>query len=151
MCSNTRVGLVVFALHDPSDVFLQTAKQFRYFGWERACNACFALFAVCWVITRCLWFPHATYYTSLDVARLIHTHILYPTALLQVLCLWALICLHIYWSYLIFAMVYRSLVVKTVEKDIRSDSDEDEPVQAAAPASPAPVAGSSRAKPLKQE
>lgn len=41
-----RVGLLVFIVHDVSDVFLELAKLFGYFHKQRVCNALFASFAI---------------------------------------------------------------------------------------------------------
>lgn len=126
MNRNSRIGLVVFALHDPADVFLQSAKLLRYFGFKKACDATFILFVVVWVVTRCVLFPITAHAVWTGVFTQMAAGVMTATTFLQTLALYCLIGLHMYWTYLIMRMAYRFVVVKEVEKDIRSDSDEEE-------------------------
>ncbi|KAI4375725.1 hypothetical protein MLD38_013557 [Melastoma candidum] len=52
-----RIGSVILALHDASDVFLEAAKVFKYSGNEVGASVLFGLFAISWVILRLVFFP----------------------------------------------------------------------------------------------
>ncbi|KAE8672314.1 ASC1-like protein [Hibiscus syriacus] len=52
-----RVGSVTLALHDGSDVFLETAKMSKYSGVKWHASAGFVLFTLSWTILRMLLFP----------------------------------------------------------------------------------------------
>uniref|UniRef100_A0A2P2KGI1 Uncharacterized protein MANES_10G071500 n=1 Tax=Rhizophora mucronata TaxID=61149 RepID=A0A2P2KGI1_RHIMU len=52
-----RVGSIVLALHDASDVFMEAAKIFKYSGSELGASICFGLFAISWLMLRLIFFP----------------------------------------------------------------------------------------------
>lgn len=52
-----RIGSIILALHDASDVFMEAAKVFKYSGREFAASVCFGFFAVSWLILRLIFFP----------------------------------------------------------------------------------------------
>ena len=52
-----RVGSIILALHDASDVFMEAAKVFKYSGREFGASVCFGFFAVSWLILRLIFFP----------------------------------------------------------------------------------------------
>ncbi|KAA8545876.1 hypothetical protein F0562_020673 [Nyssa sinensis] len=52
-----RIGSVILALHDASDVFLEAAKVFKYSENEVGASVCFGLFAISWLILRLIFFP----------------------------------------------------------------------------------------------
>ncbi|XP_010257851.1 PREDICTED: LAG1 longevity assurance homolog 3-like isoform X2 [Nelumbo nucifera] len=55
--SFARVGSVVLALHDASDVFLEVGKMSKYSGWERIASFSFILFVLSWIILRLIYYP----------------------------------------------------------------------------------------------
>jgi TLC domain len=57
-CSVTKVGAVVFMLHDINDIFLELAKMFRYARTPILPNFWFALFLLSWIVTRLAIFPN---------------------------------------------------------------------------------------------
>lgn len=67
-CSFFRVGAIILALHDASDVFMESAKIFKYSENEFGASLCFALFALSWLLLRLTYFPfwiiRATRYPS---------------------------------------------------------------------------------------
>ncbi|KAL6514592.1 Ceramide synthase loh2 [Orobanche gracilis] len=92
-----RVGTVILALHDASDVFLEAAKIFKYSGNELGASVCFGFFAVSWVILRLIFFPF---------------WVIRSTS---------------YWWILICSMIRRQLKNRgQVGEDIRSDSEDDD-------------------------
>ncbi|THU70332.1 hypothetical protein C4D60_Mb08t23880 [Musa balbisiana] len=52
-----RVGSVVLAIHDASDVFLEMGKMSKYSGCELLANATFLLFVASWIILRLIYYP----------------------------------------------------------------------------------------------
>jgi hypothetical protein len=52
-----RIGSIILALHDASDVFMEAAKVFKYFEKELAASVFFGLFAISWFILRLIFFP----------------------------------------------------------------------------------------------
>jgi hypothetical protein len=52
-----RIGSIILALHDGSDVFMETAKLFKYSEKELAASVFFGFFAISWLILRLIIFP----------------------------------------------------------------------------------------------
>ncbi|KAI5661082.1 hypothetical protein M9H77_20405 [Catharanthus roseus] len=125
-----RIGSIIIALHDASDVFLEAAKVFKYSEKEFGASFCFALFAVSWLVLRLVYFPFwiiqsSSYHTVefLDLSDAYNTSLYYVfnTMLLT------LLVFHIYWWVLICSMVMRQLKNRgKVGEDIRSDSEDDD-------------------------
>ena len=57
MCRFFRIGAIILALHDASDVFMESAKIFKYSEKEFGASVCFALFALSWLLLRLIYFP----------------------------------------------------------------------------------------------
>ncbi|WOL06970.1 ASC1-like protein 3 [Canna indica] len=126
-----RIGTIVLALHDTSDVFLEAAKLFKYSEKEMAASLCFGLFAVSWFLLRLLYFPFwiikSSSYESIE--HMISPSGEFPTNLYYICntMLLTLLVFHIYWWKLICAMIMRQLSNKgQVGEDIRSDSEDGE-------------------------
>jgi hypothetical protein len=125
-----RIGAIILALHDASDVFMETAKIFKYSEKEFGASVCFALFAVSWLLLRLIYFPfwiiRATSIELLDYLDMTSAegtlmYYSFNTMLLM------LLVFHIYWWYLICAMIVRLLKNRgKVGEDIRSDSEDDD-------------------------
>ncbi|KAK3015052.1 hypothetical protein RJ639_005577, partial [Escallonia herrerae] len=119
-----RVGSVILALHDASDVFLEAAKVFKYSEKELGASVCFGLFAISWLILRLIVFPFWVIYSSsyhliesLRMSELYHVSLYYVfnTMLLT------LLVFHIYWWILICSMIMKQLKNRgKVGEDIRS-------------------------------
>ncbi|KAL9245039.1 hypothetical protein vseg_018738 [Gypsophila vaccaria] len=125
-----RVGSIVLALHDASDVFMEAAKVFKYSEKELAASILFGFFAISWLILRLVYFPfwviRATSYLMGDYLNLSES---YPRSLYYVFntMLLMLLVFHVYWWILICSMIMRQLKNKgKVGEDIRSDSEDDE-------------------------
>lgn len=56
-CRFARVGSVVLALHDASDVFLEVGKMSKYRGSETTASISFVLFVLSWIILRLIYYP----------------------------------------------------------------------------------------------
>ncbi|KFK39245.1 hypothetical protein AALP_AA3G219300 [Arabis alpina] len=125
-----RIGAIILALHDASDVFMETAKIFKYSEKEFGASVCFALFAISWLLLRLIFFPFWIIWATsiellgyLDMTSTEGTFMYYSfnTMLLT------LLVFHIYWWYLICAMIVRLLKNRgKVGEDIRSDSEDDD-------------------------
>ncbi|XP_034469794.1 ceramide synthase 2-like [Hippoglossus hippoglossus] len=123
-CANyIRIGTLVIALHDLSDILLESAKMFNYgTGWRRTCDALFVVFAVVFLVTRLVIFP----------SKLIHTTLVLSMETFQPfvgyyffnILLMVLQVLHIFWAGLILRMVYKFLKGK-MDKDERSDDESE--------------------------
>lgn len=57
ICRFARVGSVVLALHDASDIFLEIGKMSKYSGVEWLASTAFILFVLSWIILRLVYFP----------------------------------------------------------------------------------------------
>jgi len=145
----SRFGSVILLLHDLADVFLESAKVFNYTSKapghhfaKHLCDVLFATFAITFFITRLVLYPRYILYTVFFEAPGIFG-INWPGYWVFAGLLSTLQCLHVFWFYLIFRMVYR-LVTTGIEKDERSD-DEDE--SDSVPITPATTSSSSASSP----
>ncbi|KAE9607276.1 putative ceramide synthase component Lag1/Lac1 [Lupinus albus] len=124
-----RIGSIILALHDASDVFLEAAKVFKYSGREFGASMCFGFFAVSWLILRLIFFPFwVIRATSTDLLKCLNLSETFPMFLYYTFntLLIMLLIFHIYWWMLICAMINRQLKNRgKVGEDIRSDSDDD--------------------------
>ncbi|CAL9041682.1 ASC1-like protein 1 [Musa acuminata AAA Group] len=127
-----RVGSVVLAIHDASDVFMETAKMSKYGGYEMLANVAFLLYVVSWIILRLTYFPFwilrsTSYEVLLNLDKEKHKfegpiyYYVFNTLL------FSLLVLHIYWWILMFRMLVKQIQSGQLGEDIRSDSEgEDE-------------------------
>ena len=68
-CRCFRIGCIVLALHDTSDVFLEAAKVFKYSERELGASVCFGFFALSWVLLRLIFFP----FWIIKTSRFLHS------------------------------------------------------------------------------
>lgn len=125
-----RIGSIILALHDGSDVFMEAAKVFKYSEKEFGASAFFGLFAISWLLLRLIFFPFwIIKSTSYDLCEFLRLSEAYHTLLYYVFntMLLTLLMFHIYWWILICSMIMKQLKNQgKVGEDIRSDSEEDE-------------------------
>ncbi|XP_074588686.1 ASC1-like protein 3 [Curcuma longa] len=124
-----RIGTIILALHDTSDVFMELAKLFKYSGMEMAASFFFGLFAISWFLLRLIYFPFwiikSSSYESFEFLSWMNQ---FPTALYYTFntMLITLLIFHAYWWKLIFAMILKQMSNKgQVGEDIRSDSEDE--------------------------
>lgn len=125
-----RIGTIILALHDASDVFLETAKLCKYTEKELAASLFFGLFALSWLLLRLIYFPFwiiktSSYQSIISLRKLDR----FPTTLYYIFntMLLTLLVFHMYWGKLIFLMIMRQLNNKgKVGEDVRSDSEDDD-------------------------
>ncbi|XP_042334528.1 ceramide synthase 4 isoform X1 [Sceloporus undulatus] len=124
-CANyIRIGTLVMIIHDAPDCILEPTKIFNYLKWRRTCDALFLTFSALFLLTRLVIFPYKviynTYYYSMEIFQPFFGYY-FMNALLMTLQL-----LHIFWSCLIVHMVYKFMKCGTMEKDLRSDTEDSE-------------------------
>jgi len=123
-----RIGMLVFLVHDISDIFLEFTKMVTYLGYAAIKNGTFALFALLFFVSRLVIFPFhiikssltETYDTIPKVRNGAIAYLVFNDLLL------ILQCFHIYWMYLIVMMIINALRKGDVEKDIRSSGEEED-------------------------
>eukprot|EP00208_Stichococcus_sp_RCC1054_P000408 CAMPEP_0206138104 /NCGR_PEP_ID=MMETSP1473-20131121/3074_1 /ASSEMBLY_ACC=CAM_ASM_001109 /TAXON_ID=1461547 /ORGANISM="Stichococcus sp, Strain RCC1054" /LENGTH=293 /DNA_ID=CAMNT_0053531433 /DNA_START=347 /DNA_END=1229 /DNA_ORIENTATION=+ len=124
----TKVGVVVFWLHDVNDIFMELAKIGRYAGRDLLPNALFVVFLLSWIATRLVMFPgcviRSVLYDAAAVAKengiTMHPHYEIFSGFLIFL-----LCLHIYWTWLIMKVLWKVLGGGSAD-DVREEDDEKE-------------------------
>uniref|UniRef100_A0AAV1V5N7 TLC domain-containing protein n=1 Tax=Peronospora matthiolae TaxID=2874970 RepID=A0AAV1V5N7_9STRA len=136
----TKIGHCVLMIHDVNDLLLETAKVFVYLQWETVANIFFGLFALVWFLLRWFFYSynilHSAYaFAYRDIVasimevgsyRGIDASVWYATWVVWFGFLCLLLALHVYWGVLIVKMVIKALDDGNVEKDIRSDSEDEQ-------------------------
>ncbi|KAJ7299127.1 hypothetical protein O6H91_Y300800 [Diphasiastrum complanatum] len=121
-----RIGSVVLALHDASDVFLEIAKMNKYAGTPIVPDIFFVLFAVSWVLLRLIYYPFwIIWSTSYEVLQVLskevhrgHGPIFYYIFNMLLI---SLLVLHVYWWILIYRMLVKQIRARgKVGDDVRS-------------------------------
>ncbi|KAL1357413.1 hypothetical protein HN51_009328 [Arachis hypogaea] len=127
-----RVGSVVLALHDATDVFLETGKMSKYSGAETMASIAFLLFVIFWTLLRIIYYPFwVLWSTSYEVISVFDKEkhqkdgpIYYYVFNTLLFCL---LVLNIYWWVLMLRMLADQIRAKgKVSEDIRSDSEDDD-------------------------
>lgn len=127
-----RVGSIVLAIHDASDVFMEIGKMSKYSGCEWLASISFILFVASWVALRLIYFPFwVIWSTSYEVVLTLDKekhkvdgpiyYYVFNSLLIS------LLVLHIYWWVLIFRMIIKQIQAKgQISDDVRSDSEEED-------------------------
>ncbi|KAL6969645.1 Ceramide synthase 1 loh3 [Sarracenia purpurea var. burkii] len=128
-----RVGSVVLALHDATDVFMEIGKMSKYSGAETLASISFILFVFFWFLLRLIYYPFwVIWSTSYEVMLTLNKEkhkvdgpIIYYV--FNSLLIFFLV-LHIYWWKLMYQMLVKQIQARgQISEDIRSDSEgEDE-------------------------
>ncbi|KAK9051158.1 hypothetical protein SSX86_027784 [Deinandra increscens subsp. villosa] len=131
ICRFLRIGSVVLALHDASDVFLEVGKMSKYSGAEGLASFSFILFVLAWILLRLIYYPFwILWSTSFELVPVLKIekyktwgpiyYYLFNTLL------FCLLVLHIYWWVLIYRMLVKQIQDRgKISEDVRSDSDSD--------------------------
>ncbi|CAN1796306.1 ASC1-like protein [Linum perenne] len=121
-----RVGAIVLAIHDATDMFLEPAKMARYSGFESLSSVFFAVFVLVWTALRIICFPvwilrstGTEIVTILDVEKYGVAgpayYYLFNTLLI------CLLIVNVYWWKLMIMMVIEQIKAKgKLGDDIRS-------------------------------
>lgn len=56
-CRFARVGSVILALHDATDVFMEVGKMSKYSGAETLASCSFVIFVILWILLRLIYYP----------------------------------------------------------------------------------------------
>uniref|UniRef100_A0A0D6R7C7 TLC domain-containing protein n=1 Tax=Araucaria cunninghamii TaxID=56994 RepID=A0A0D6R7C7_ARACU len=127
-----RIGSVILAIHDTSDIIIEFSKMVKYIGYDVLPNITFVLFAISWISLRLIYFPiwiiWSTSYEvllTLDKTKYKDGPIYYYVFNTLLICL---LILNIYWGVLVYRVLDKQIRSKgKVVEDVRSDSeDEDE-------------------------
>eukprot|EP01121_Diplochlamys_sp_Union-15-3_P017499 TRINITY_DN6166_c0_g1_i1.p1 TRINITY_DN6166_c0_g1~~TRINITY_DN6166_c0_g1_i1.p1 ORF type:complete len:282 (+),score=23.58 TRINITY_DN6166_c0_g1_i1:50-895(+) len=129
LSGHTRVGMLVFMVHDCSDIFMEMARLANYAKANRIKNISFVVFGIVFFITRLIIYPFhiikSVLFESSPTAPLTP----YGGMKLYYIFLGLLLSLqvmHLYWMFLICRMIIKFFSDNMdVKKDIRSDEDED--------------------------
>ncbi|KAB0791308.1 hypothetical protein PPYR_03108 [Photinus pyralis] len=120
MTNMHRIGSLVLIVHDSADIFLDAAKMAKYSGYQKTCDAIFAMFTLVWFATRLGAFPFWILRNTLIENP--PTMPMFPVYHILNGLLMSLLALHIFWTYLILKIAYNSLYAGGIEGDIRSSS-----------------------------
>ncbi|XP_019181173.1 PREDICTED: ASC1-like protein [Ipomoea nil] len=126
-----RVGSVVLAVHDASDIFLEIGKMSKYSGAETVASIAFILFVLSWVLLRLIYFPFwVLWSTSYEVVRTLdkEKHKVEGPIIYYIFnsLLFCLLVMHIYWWVLMYRMLVKQIQSRgQVSDDVRSDSEDE--------------------------
>ncbi|XP_071926641.1 ASC1-like protein isoform X3 [Coffea arabica] len=133
ICRFARVGSVVLALHDASDIFLEIGKMSKYGGAEALASFSFVIFVLSWIVLRLTYFPFwVLWSTSYEVIQTLdkEKHQFEGPIYYYIFnsLLFCLLVLHIYWWVLMYRMLVKQIKARgQISEDVRSDSEgEDE-------------------------
>lgn len=127
-----RVGSIVLALHDASDVFLEVGKMFKYSGSNIVPSISFILFVISWIVLRLIYYPFwILWSTSYEVVHTLDKkkhqkegpiyYYVFNTLL------YCLLVLHIYWWVLMYRMLVKQIKARgKLGEDVRSDSEDED-------------------------
>ncbi|CAN8304213.1 unnamed protein product [Cochlearia groenlandica] len=132
-----RIGSVILALHDISDVFLEIGKMCKYSGAEAMTSVLFVLFFLSWTGLRLIYYPFwilwSTSYESIkvkmewDKKHMVETRLPFMVYYVFNTLLFCLQILHIYWWVLICRVLIDQIRDKgKIAKDVRSDSESED-------------------------
>ncbi|KAL8518391.1 hypothetical protein ACS0TY_009685 [Phlomoides rotata] len=127
-----RVGAMILALHDATDVFMEVGKMSKYSGAEALASCSFAVFVLLWILLRLIYFPfwilRSTSYEVIQYLDKDKYKVMGPVCYYFFnSLLFFLLVLHIYW----WVLMYRMLVAQIkaggkVSEDVRSDSEDED-------------------------
>ncbi|XP_065603125.1 ceramide synthase 4-like [Cyrtonyx montezumae] len=124
-CANyIRIGTLVMVIHDASDCFLEPTKILNYMKWKKTCDSLLMIFSAVFLISRLVIFPYTvlcnTYCYSMEIFQPFFGYYFVNTLLI------ILQLLHVFWSCPIIHMVYKFMLQGTMEKDMRSETEESD-------------------------
>ena len=139
-CRLTRIGSMVFLLHDLSDVPVDLSKLFNFVKYQALTVTCFCMMVGVWCWTRLYWLPMVVYRAVLTQSHYVTQHGLPPLLYLVYrhpfyVLVGFLIVLHVIW-FGMFLQIFYSIIVKRKVQDLSEhkqgeqyDGDENEDEQ----------------------
>jgi len=138
----TRVGSMVFVVHDISDVPVDMSKLANFMKWKKTTTCAFVTMVLCWVIFRLGVLPFTIFKSILTESQILVEseglspviyHVFFKVFVFLVA---AIICLHVFWFFILVRIGYH-LVAKGEQHDLsehKKGEVQDIPVAAAAAA-----------------
>ncbi|KAG6627302.1 hypothetical protein CIPAW_15G117800 [Carya illinoinensis] len=126
-----RVGSIILAIHDGSDVFIEVGKMSKYSGFEKIASVSFGLFVLSWTVLRIIYYPFwilwSTSYEvllTLDMEKhMVNGSIYYYLFNTLLFCL---LVINIYWWKLMVVMLLEQIHARgQIGDDPRSDSESE--------------------------
>ena len=119
-----KVGTLVMLCHDCADIWLESAKMFRYAGYRKVSEILFGLFAIAWIVLRLGYYPTVVLHSiTVEAPQLVQYFGAYHVFMIM---LSLLLVLNIQWSYFILKVAYVALYTPKGIEDARSDSDSED-------------------------
>ncbi|XP_062116798.1 ceramide synthase 1 LOH3-like [Humulus lupulus] len=125
-----RVGSIILAIHEGTDVILEFAKMAKYSGYEGVASVFLVLFIFSFTVLRIVLYPFwilwSTRYEVVSVLGKDNPMVngVYYS-MFNTLLLGLFLC-HIYWWLLMLRMLVRKIKTSKLEDDVRSDNEEEE-------------------------
>jgi len=120
-----RIGSFVFLLHDFSDIFLESAKSLHYIDKDGIAHVGFVMFATSFFICRIVLFPYRTTWSIYSNGYSLVEDPIWAHFYISLFLLGVLQLMNISWFGLILRMIFKGVEQGKMDKDIRSDSDDD--------------------------
>ncbi|XP_023876327.2 LOW QUALITY PROTEIN: ASC1-like protein [Quercus suber] len=126
-----RIGSVVLAIHDASDVFLEIGKMSKYSGAEALASFAFIIFVCSWIVLRLIYYPFwVLWSTSYEVTLTLDKEKHPVDGPIYYMCfntlLFCLLVLHYYWWVLMYRMLVKQIQARSqISDDVRSDSEDE--------------------------
>lgn len=133
----TRIGSMVFLVHDISDVPVDMSKLANFMKWKKTTTCAFVTMVLCWVICRLGILPFTIFKSILTESQiLVESEGLNPVIYhvyfnVFVFLVGAIICLHIFWFFILVRIGFH-LVTKGEQHDLSEHkTGEDQGITAA--------------------
>ncbi|XP_065157354.1 ceramide synthase 6-like [Atheta coriaria] len=124
VCNMTRIGSLVIFLHDAADIILEAAKMTKYAKCQRICDCMFVIFVPLWTGTRIgvypLWILRNTMFDAAKIVPMFPAYYIFNSLLI------GLLALHVFWTYLMLRILQNTLKTGSMEKDVRSSSEDED-------------------------
>lgn len=124
VCNIHRAATLTMVLHDCADIFVEAAKALSYAKMRRTCDIVFGLFTIVWIVTRLIMFPRIVYACIFQTMQPFFPAYFFFNALLV-----GLLCLHVFWTVLIFKVIAKSVKSGEVDDVRSSESELDDEVE----------------------
>ncbi|XP_030493680.2 ASC1-like protein [Cannabis sativa] len=125
-----RVGSLILAIHEGTDVILEIAKMAKYSHYEGFASVFLVLFILSFTLLRIIYYPFwILWSTRYEVVSVLGEDIIMVHGVYYYLfntLLFGLFLCHIYWWLLMLRMLVRKIKTSKLEDDVRSDNEDEE-------------------------